>query len=46
MEPAAIEPVDVFEGGVLDGIEAGPRPSMADQLGLVEPVEGFGQGVS
>ena len=40
-----VEPVDPFQGGVFDGLEGSPRPSSVDHLGLVEPVDRFGQGV-
>ena len=34
-EPALVEPVDPFQGGELEIIEAAPRPSIADEFGLV-----------
>ena len=40
-----VEPVDILQGGVLHVVEAPPRATMADQLGLVQPVEGLGQGI-
>jgi hypothetical protein len=44
-EPAVVEPVDPFQGGVLDGVDPLPGAAAADQLGLVEPDDGLGQGV-
>ncbi len=38
-----VEPVDSFEGGILDGLEGAPRPAPVDDLGLVEPVDGLCQ---
>jgi hypothetical protein len=35
-EPAVVEPVDPFQGGVLDVVDALPGAAPADQLGLVE----------
>ena len=40
-----VEPVDVFERGVLHVVEAPPWAAMANQLGLVQPVERLGEGV-
>ena len=37
-----VVPVDPFEGGVLDVVEAAPGTAAADELGLVEAVEGLG----
>jgi hypothetical protein len=45
MEPAAVEPVNVLQGGVLDILKTGPRTTVADQLGLIESVEGLCQGI-
>jgi hypothetical protein len=44
-EASVVEPVDPFEGGVFDGLEAAPRPAPMDDLGLVEAVDGLGEGV-
>jgi hypothetical protein len=44
-EPAMVEPVDPFQGGVLDLVDALPGASPADQLGLVQPDDRLGQGV-
>jgi hypothetical protein len=43
--PAVVVPVDPFQGGDLDLVEAAPRPAPVDQLGLEQPDRGFGQGV-
>jgi hypothetical protein len=37
--------IDIFERGELDGFERAPGPSAMDHLGLVEAVDGLGQGV-
>ena len=34
-----------FEGGVLDGFHRTPRAAAVDDLGLVETVDRFGQGI-
>ena len=39
-----VEPVDPFQGGELDGLQAAPWPA-ADYFGLVEAVDRFCQGV-
>ncbi len=44
-EPSVVEPIDPFEGGELDGLEAAPWPAPMDHLGLVETVDGFGEGI-
>jgi len=44
-EPAVIEPFDPFQRGVLDGLVGAPRAAPVDDLGLVEAVDGLGQGV-
>ena len=44
-EPSVIEPIDPFQGGELDGLEAAPWPAQMDYLGLVETVDGFGESV-
>ena len=44
-EPSVIEPIDPFQGGELDGLEAAPWPAPVDHLGLVETVDGFGEGI-
>ena len=41
---AVVEPVDPFQGGELNGVEVAPRPAPVNDLGLVKPVEGFGEG--
>src|SRR3954447_25561655 len=40
-----VEPVDPFESGKLDGFEAAPRAAPMDDLGFVEAVDGFGEGI-
>jgi hypothetical protein len=44
-EPSVIEPIDPFQGGELDGLEAAPWPAPVDHLGLVETADGFGEGI-
>ena len=44
-QPLVVEPVDPFQCRVFDGFEGSPRPPPMDDLGLVEAVDGFGQGV-
>ena len=41
---AVVEPVDVLGGGQLDRVGSAPGPVALDQLGLVQPVDGLGQG--
>ena len=45
VEAAVVEPVDPFGGGELDVVDVAPGASSLDQLGLVEAVDRFGQGV-
>ena len=45
VEPELVEPVEVLQGGVLHVFQTTPGTVFADQLGLVETVEGFGQSV-
>ena len=45
LEPALVEPVEVLQGGVLHVLEPAPGTVFVDQLGLVETVERFGQGI-
>src|SRR3954463_1743024 len=40
-----VEPVDPFEGGELDRFEAAPGAAPMDQLGFVEAVDSFGEGI-
>jgi hypothetical protein len=40
-----VEPVNQFQGGVLDLVDALPRATPADQLGLVQPDDGLDQRV-
>ena len=44
-ETAVVEPVDPFESSVFDSFEGSPWSSPVDDLGLVETVDGLGQGV-
>ena len=44
-EPSVVEPIDPFEGGELDGLEAAPRSAPMDHLGFVEAVDGFGESI-
>src|SRR5665213_2436958 len=45
VEPAAIEPVDVLQGGVLNIVEAAPRAPVPDEFGLVEAVERLSESI-
>jgi hypothetical protein len=45
LEAVVVEPVDPFGGGVLDLVHGAPRFAWFDQLGLIQPVDGLGQGV-
>ncbi len=45
VEPAVVEPVDVFEGGDLDLLCGAPGPAGLDQLGLEQPDDRLGEGV-
>ena len=44
-EAAIVEPVHPFEGGELDGLDAAPRASTADDLGLEQADHSFGERV-
>ena len=44
-EPAVVEPVHIFEGGVLDVVEVAPWPFVSDEFCLVEADDGLGEGV-
>ena len=44
-KPAIVEPVHPLEGCALDGLEVAPRSASMDDLGLVETVDRFGEGV-
>jgi hypothetical protein len=35
-EPSVIEPIDPFQGGELDGLEASPWPAPADADGMTK----------
>jgi len=39
-----VEPVDPFERGVFDGVHGFPWSFPPDGFGLVEPIDGFGEG--
>ena len=41
-EATVVEPVNPFEGGELEVVESAPWSFVADELGLVEPVDRFG----
>ena len=45
VQPPVVVPVDVFEGGVLDGAEVVPRASVVDQLPFEQAVEALDHGV-
>jgi IS30 family transposase len=44
-QSSIVEPVDPFEGGELDRLEAAPWAASPDDLGFVEPIDGLGEGV-
>ena len=44
-KPPVVEPVHVFEGGVLDLVEVLPRSAFVDEFCLVQADDGFGEGV-
>ena len=44
-DPPMVEPVDPFEGGELEIVEASPWPPVADQFGLVETDDRLGERV-
>jgi hypothetical protein len=44
-EAPMVEPVDPFQGGKLDRFDTAPGTTPADHLGLVEAVDGFGEGI-
>ena len=44
-QPAIVEPVDPFEGGELDILEASPRPPLSDHLRFVEADDRLGESV-
>jgi hypothetical protein len=45
MQPALVEPVDVFGDRDLDVVDAMPRAFVADQLGFEQTVIRLGEGV-
>jgi hypothetical protein len=44
-QPAVIEPVDPFERRELDGFKIPPGSAPVNDLGLVKPVDGFGESI-
>jgi hypothetical protein len=44
-EPPVVEPVHPFQSRELDGLEATPWSAPMDYFGLVEAVDGFGEGI-
>jgi hypothetical protein len=44
-QPTMVEPVDRLEDGILDRLEATPRPTPVDHLGFVEAVDRLGLGM-
>ena len=44
-QPAIVEPVDPFQRCELDGLERAPWSTSVDDLGLVETVDRFGEGI-
>ena len=44
-KPAIVEPVHPLEGCELDGLEVTPRSASMDDLGFVEAIDRFGEGV-
>ena len=45
MQAAVVEEVNVIEGGELNIVQTAPGAVLADELGLVRPVERLRQGV-
>ena len=45
VEAAVVEPVNPFGGGHLDVLDGAPRLAGFDQLGFVQAVDGFNQGI-
>src|SRR5918993_1459720 len=43
VEATVVPPIDPFQGGQLDLLDAPPGSAAFDQLGLEEPVDGFGE---
>ena len=44
-QPVVVEPRHPFQRGQFDSLARLPRPAPVDDLGLVQPVDGLGQGV-
>ena len=44
-KPPVVEPVDPFERSKLHRFDVAPRSASADNLGLVEPNDRFGEGI-
>ena len=42
-EAPMVEPVDPFEGGELDRLEAAPRSTPMNEFGLVEAIDGLAE---
>ena len=40
-----VEPIHPFQGGEFDSLQAAPSPAAADHFGLVEAVDGLGEGI-
>lgn len=40
-----VEPIDPFQGSELDRFEVPPWPAPMDDLGLIETIDRFGEGV-
>jgi hypothetical protein len=45
VQATLVPPPDPLEGGQLDLFGGAPRPAWADQLGLVQAVDGFREGI-
>jgi hypothetical protein len=45
VEALVVAPPDPFQRGELDLLNGAPRAAAADQLGLVQAVDGLGQGI-
>ena len=44
-KPSVVEPVDPFQGGEIDRLEAAPWSAPMDHLGLVEAIDGLGESI-
>ena len=45
VEPAMVEPIDVFGHGDLELVDVRPRPLVPDEFGLEQRVERLGKGI-